>query len=126
MPHHTHPHLPDMRIALELLATELNTIGWWQSPAEKPSAQALSSIEPFCVDTLTFSQWLQWVYIPKMHAYMNQTGQLPQASGLLPIAEEAWKNTPENTSTLFEIIHLLDAIIIGEHQALLRRLLSLQ
>lgn len=119
----THPALSDMRSALALLEEELRALGWWQNTP--PSAQALASTEPFCVDTLTFTEWLQWVYTPKMHAFMHQTGQLPATSGLSPIAEEAWKNTAENTARLLDIIALLDALITGNHHAQLRRLITL-
>lgn len=122
---HTQLYLNDMRTTLTLLEKELINLGWWQSISDKPNAEALASMEPFCIDTLTFTQWLQWVYIPKMHAYMNQTGQLPNKSSLLPIAEEAWKNTTVDTTRLMEIITILDTIIHGKHQILLQRLLSL-
>ncbi|SUO96258.1 YqcC family protein [Suttonella ornithocola] len=122
----TNPFLTDMRSALVLLEAELKMLGWWQTPSQKPSIEALNSKEPFCIDYLSFSEWLQWVYIPKMHAFMNQTGQLPKISGLLPIAEEAWKNTPKNLTRLHQIVDLLDKIIVGNHQTLLSALLSIQ
>ena len=83
-----------------------------------PAPEALASVEPFCVDCLTFSEWLQWVYIPKMHAYMNEHGRLPAASGLVPIAEEAWKGSVEDTRRLQEVVVLLDALVVGDTDAL--------
>lgn len=118
--------LNDMRAALDLLENEMRNIGWWQSIEQRPTEQALSSIEPFCVDTLSFSEWLQWVYTPKMHSYMNQTGTLPTTSGLLPIAEEAWKKHEPHTKRLLLIIHLLDEIITGEHLSTLQKLINYQ
>lgn len=106
--------LNDMRSALDLLEAEMRQIGWWQEQA--PSAQALASKEPFCVDYLTFSQWLQWVYTPKMHSFMNQTGRLPERSHLMPIAEEAWKGSQEDCRRLLKIVALLDALIMGGHE----------
>lgn len=44
---------------LSELEDELRQLGWWEQQA--PSAQALQSQQPFCVDTLEFSQWLQWI-----------------------------------------------------------------
>lgn len=108
--------LDDMRAALEMLEAEMRAVGWWQQVS--PDAEALASAEPFCVDYLTFSEWLQWVYIPKMHAYMNQHGRLPAASGLTPIAEEAWKGSEEDTARLHQVVALLDALVAGEDDAL--------
>lgn len=108
--------LDDMRAALEALEAEMRALGWWQQVP--PDAQALASTEPFCVDCLTFSEWLQWVYIPKMHAYMNQHGRLPAASGLVAIAEEAWKGCAEDTRRLHRVVALLDALVAGKPNAL--------
>lgn len=108
--------LDDMRTALELLEVEMRGVGWWQQVS--PAPEALASVEPFCVDCLTFSEWLQWVYIPKMHAYMNEHGRLPAASGLVPIAEEAWKGSVEDTRRLQEVVVLLDALVVGDTDAL--------
>lgn len=104
--------LNEMRAALALLETEMRTIGWWQSQA--PPVEALNSKEPFCIDYLRFSEWLQWVYIPKMQAFMNQTGRLPAQSNLLAIAEEAWKGSGRDSTGLLQIIELLDALVMGD------------
>ncbi len=55
-----------------------------------PSIEALSSVEPFCVDTLSFTEWLQWIYIPRLRAMID--GEVPLASGsqIQPYAEEAF------------------------------------
>lgn len=114
--------LDDMRAVLELLEAEMRAVNWWQDVP--PSVQQLSSTQPFCVDTLRFSEWLQWVYTPKMHAFMNQTGRLPKQSGLHPIAQEAWKQTPENTVRLLAVVKLLDAIVQdAPYQQAMHRLL---
>lgn len=114
--------LKDMHSALVLLEAEMKLLGWWQSQA--PSPQALNSQEPFCIDYLSFSEWLQWVYIPKMRHFMEQTGQLPQNSNLFAIAEEAWKGCNVETQRLLQVIELLDALIMGEYQEKLQHLLS--
>ncbi len=125
MGHKLHPYLEDMRSALDVLEAELRALNWWQSVSEQPSAVAMASVEPFCVDSMEFSQWLQWIYIPKMHAYMNQHGNLPAASGLLPIAEEAWKYSETDTRRAQQVMRLLDDLVAGEpHQELLRELLA--
>lgn len=117
------PYLDDMRTALCLLEEAMRRAGWWQKTP--PSAEKLASTEPFCIDTLTFSEWLQWVYTPKIHAMMNQSGQLPSVSGLTPIAEEAWRNTP-HAPQLLAIVSVLDAIADGSHQQKLQALVSMQ
>lgn len=106
----------DMRAALLLLEAEMRALGWWQGTA--PAAEALASAEPFCVDCLTFSEWLQWVYTPKMHAFMAEHGTLPAASGLQAIAEEAWKGSAENVLPLCRVVMALDALVTGNRAPL--------
>lgn len=52
-----------------------------------PSAEALASVEPFAVDTLDFEQWLQWIFLPRMKAILEQDLPLPNASGIQEMAE---------------------------------------
>lgn len=110
------PELDNMRALLLALEGEMRAVGWWQSVP--PPAEKLASSEPFCVDCLTFSEWLQWVYTPKMHAFMSEYGTLPAASGLLPIAEEAWKGCSEDVRPLFRVVMALDALVAGNRAPL--------
>ena len=101
--------LEQMRELLAALELALLDAGWWGDTP--PDAAALASTEPFCVDTLTFSEWLQWVYIPKMHAWMAREQALPERSGLLPIAEEAWRGSAANTDGLLLVMRALDGLV---------------
>ena len=51
------------RVADSLLQIEmeLRRIDAWES--EPPSPEALQSAQPFAVDTLEFTQWLQFVFV---------------------------------------------------------------
>lgn len=71
------------------LEAELRRLDLWQ--AAPPSPGALASTEPFCVDTLTLPQWLQFVFIPRM-AQLVETGKpLPRECGIAPVAEEYFR-----------------------------------
>ncbi|MNF72067.1 MULTISPECIES: YqcC family protein [unclassified Pseudomonas] len=70
---------------LLLIERELRLQGWWDDVP--PSAAALSSVEPFSVDTLEFEQWLQWIFLPRMKAILEQDLPLPNASGIQEMAE---------------------------------------
>ncbi|KQZ80950.1 YqcC family protein [Pseudomonas sp. Root562] len=70
---------------LLLIERELRIQGWWDDA--RPSAEALSSVEPFSVDTLDFEQWLQWIFLPRMKAILEQDLPLPNASGIQEMAE---------------------------------------
>lgn len=61
---------------------------------QEPAAEALQSTQPFCVDTLEFPQWLQFVFLRRMHALVAQGAALPRMSGIAPMAEEHFRAQP--------------------------------
>lgn len=79
------PRFPKIADQLLLIERELRTQGWWDEV--QPSAEALSSGEPFSVDTLDFEQWLQWIFLPRMKMILEQDLPLPNASGIQEMAE---------------------------------------
>ncbi|MGW8463024.1 YqcC family protein [Pseudomonas sp. CLCA07] len=70
---------------LLLIERELRVQRWWDDVS--PSAEALSSVEPFSVDTLDFEQWLQWIFLPRMKMILEQDLPLPTVSGIQEMAE---------------------------------------
>lgn len=59
-----------------------------------PSAEALASDEPFCVSTLTPTQWLQWIFLPRMNALLDANANLPRNFAITPYLEESLKDEP--------------------------------
>ena len=92
---------------LLLIERELRVQGWWQE--EAPSAEALASPEPFCVDTLAFEQWLQWILLPRMKAIVEADHPLPQASGICAMAELVYREA--RVVSLLEALRAFDALI---------------
>lgn len=78
---------------LQQLSPLMDSLGLWQQ--EPPSLEALSSQEPFSVDTLRPEQWLQWVFIPKMQALIEQQSQIPKGFSITPYFSECWKEHTE-------------------------------
>ncbi|CAH0993424.1 putative protein YqcC [Sinobacterium norvegicum] len=60
----------------------------WQ--VERPSEQALASKQPFCLDTLRFEQWLQFIFVERMMWLIDQRQALPEQFGLAPMCEESF------------------------------------
>ncbi|HSC74637.1 MAG TPA: YqcC family protein [Pseudomonadales bacterium] len=67
---------------------ELRRANLWS--AEPPSAEALASIEPFCVDTMDFQQWLQFVLLPRMNTLITAQAPLPDKCDITTMAETVW------------------------------------
>ena len=96
---------------LLLIERELRVLGWWADTA--PSAEALASVEPFCVDTLAFEHWLQWVFLARMKAIIEQGGALPAVSGIRPMAEMAFQGRLAQAGSLLSLLGEFDQLISG-------------
>ncbi|WP_459743826.1 YqcC family protein [Pseudomonas sp. 3A(2025)] len=101
--------MPALADHLLLIERELRERGWWQSTA--PDAKALSSQEPFSVDTLSFEQWLQWIFLPKMKIIIEQDQPLPRVSGIREMAEMVYVDRPEQARTLLSLLEQFDQLI---------------
>ncbi|WP_288132771.1 YqcC family protein [Microbulbifer sp.] len=82
---------PEIATLLLELEGELRRLGEWQ--AEPPSAEALASTQPFCVDTLSLPQWLQFVFLPRMRQLVESELPLPAKCGIAPMAEEFFRGS---------------------------------
>ncbi|WP_163132483.1 YqcC family protein [Agarivorans sp. Alg241-V36] len=78
----------------------------WQNTA--PSNEQLTSSQPFCIDTLTLPQWLQFIFIPKMREMIQQGASLPSKVDIGPYAEEVFKPLASDGESLLSIIKAID------------------
>lgn len=99
-------------LLLEIRA-EMEAQKLWQSSA--PAAEALASTQPFCVDTLTFTEWLQWLLIPRLEEMIRQSVPLPRNCQIHPMAEEVFKQLNADTDQLLALIGQLDRSLSTLH-----------
>lgn len=104
----------DARVAeladqLLLIERELRVLDLWDTSA--PDARALASQEPFCVDTLSFEQWLQWIFLPRMKVILEREEALPAVSGILSMAEVVYQTQPQRMAGLLKALGRFDALI---------------
>jgi uncharacterized protein YqcC (DUF446 family) len=94
---------------LDALQTELDRLNLWETVP--PPARALQSTFPFCCDTLRFSQWLQWVFMPRTRALLDADGAFPFMSGIRPMAEEALAGCCWDAGRLLGLLGAIDQAI---------------
>ncbi|MBF0674348.1 YqcC family protein [Pseudomonas sp.] len=94
---------------LLLIERELRQLGWWS--AHSPSDEALASCEPFCVDTLDFAQWLQWIFLPRMRTLVEGGGALPSVSGIRAMADVVYRERPLEVRELLVALGRFDQLI---------------
>ncbi|MEE3509489.1 MULTISPECIES: YqcC family protein [unclassified Pseudomonas] len=100
---------PRIAEQLLLIERELRVLGWWSDLP--PSEQALASREPFSVDTLEFDQWLQWIFLPRMKVILEQDLPLPNASGILEMAEMVYASRQGEARQLQQLLAQFDRLI---------------
>lgn len=78
---------------------------------ELPEEFVLNSREPFCIDTMTGPQWLQWIFLPKMTLFIDTNIPLPTRFALTPYFEES---LPEGNEILLSLLQELDLLLNQE------------
>lgn len=96
---------------LAALEAELKQLQYWS--VLPPSANAMASNLPFCYDTMTLQQWLQYVFIPRMRALLESAHPLPNKIAISPIAEQAFNPADNRVVPLLTIIAKLDQTLCG-------------
>lgn len=81
---------------------------WLEAP---PPAHKLASTMPFCVDTLSADEWLQFVFVPKLRAMVDGGAILPSKAGLAPYAEVAYRDNLREVAGLLGLLRDMDAVL---------------
>jgi uncharacterized protein YqcC (DUF446 family) len=91
------------------IEAQLRQLGQWSKL--QPPAEALASDLPFCVDTLTFPQWLQFVLLPTLYTMLQEGQTLPERCGVAPMAEEYFRGTGLRSSELVAALVRIDELL---------------
>ena len=91
------------------IEADLRQLRLWQS--EAPDSAALASTEPFCFDTLTLPQWLQFVFIPRMVELLENGQSLPGSCAIAPMAEEYFSGSDLLVRPLLTHLASLDSYL---------------
>jgi uncharacterized protein YqcC (DUF446 family) len=99
----------DVSAVLIDIEAQLRNLGLWSKIP--PSADALASDQPFCVDTLTLPQWLQFIFIPTLYQMIEQGQALPGQCGIAPMAEEYFRGSGLNAQALVSSLEQIDTLL---------------
>ncbi len=91
------------------LEAELKQFELWS--LESPSAEALASTQPFCIDTLSLPQWLQFVFLQRMYQLVDARAPLPRQCGIAPMAEEYFKSMNISAEQIIERLQYIDVVL---------------
>ena len=91
------------------IEAQLRQLGQWDKIP--PSTEALASTEPFCVDTLTLPQWLQFIFLPTLYRMLEDGQALPDRCGIAPMAEEFYKGSGLAVGDLVQALEQIDELL---------------
>ncbi|HDR1157334.1 TPA: YqcC family protein [Pasteurella multocida] len=77
------------KMHLQQLQLNMQSLGLWQMTP--PPESAFLSEQPFALDTMSPTEWLQWIFIPRMYASIESEAGLPNKISITPYLEEALK-----------------------------------
>lgn len=91
------------------LERELRSLELWEN--QPPPAEALTSTQPFAVDTLRFPQWLQFIFMPRLYSLIEHRAALPTNCNTAPMAEEYFRPLTLNGDRLVERLRRIDELL---------------
>ena len=94
------------------IEAQLRQLGQWDKIP--PSTEALASSQPFCVDTLTLPQWLQFIFLPTLYQMLEDEQALPERCGIAPMAEEFFRGSGLATDDLVSALLRMDELLSGD------------
>ena len=92
--------------AADAIEAAMREAGMWQ--AEPPDPAAFDFQAAFAVDTMAFSQWLQWVFLPHVREMVAAGGGFPASSHVAAHAVREWDGYHEAAGVL-DALHDFDA-----------------
>lgn len=95
---------------LDAIEAELRSLERWAE--QPPEVSALESSTPFCVDTLAFEEWLQWILLPRMRALLDAGAELPSQSAIAEMAEVVFAENLGRTAGLRRALKQLDRLLV--------------
>jgi uncharacterized protein YqcC (DUF446 family) len=91
---------------LEAIEAEMRACGFWQN--RLPTPKQLQFSEAFAMDTMTFVQWLQFVFIPNVREAVEENS-FPESSSVAAQAVREFDTVPE-ANRLTSLLSEFDAL----------------
>ena len=95
---------------IDEIELEMKQIGYWRTEALPEKDYQFD--QAFAMDTMTFTQWLQFILIPRVHKILDENGVLPTSS---MVATQALRefDGDERASKLVDLLIEFDQLFSG-------------
>ena len=84
--------------AIDRVETELRRTGWWREEPLPPEMYQFT--QAFAMDTMPFSYWLQFIFIPRVRTILEEKGEFPRSSMVAAQAVREFDGVPEASGLL--------------------------
>ena len=91
------------------LEAELRLAQQWST--QQISPEDLVSSEPFAIDKLSFSQWLQFVFVPRLQIVCDSRNPLTVSCSVAPMAEEFYRLNRIDADAIIDQLASIDQLI---------------
>jgi uncharacterized protein YqcC (DUF446 family) len=104
------PEIGAVATALDAVEVEMRAAGFWD--VAQPSKEEVAAAGAFGSPTISFGQWLRWVFVPAVRAAVAGQRPLPGASSVAAqaIREWGWGPDPAVTDALIERLTAFDRL----------------
>jgi len=104
------PSFETVEASVARIEAEMRRIGMWQD--QPLSAEQLDFKQAFGGDKLSFEQWLQFVFIPRVRQIISTRGQFPSQSQVADQAFREWKmwGNRDDVDGLVTLLREFDAL----------------
>ena len=92
---------------LAAIEAEMKRSGFWQNTPLKPEQYQFE--QAFAMDTMVYSQWLQFIFVPRVQTIIDQRRQFPRQSMVGAQAVREFDGVPE-ASELTRLLTEFDAL----------------
>ena len=93
--------------AINRVEAALKTIGYWRNEPLPPEMYQFT--QAFAMDTMPFSCWLQFIFIPRVRSIIETGGAFPRTSMVAAQAVREFDGVPE-TEGLISSLSEFDAL----------------
>jgi uncharacterized protein YqcC (DUF446 family) len=101
------PGYGPVQTKIAAIEAEMKRLGWWQDQPLKPEQYDFH--QAFAMDTLTFTQWLQFIFIPRVNDIIASQGVFPDHSMVATQAVREFDGIGE-ASNLVRLLSEFDAL----------------
>lgn len=93
---------------LGMLETELRRLNLWGGEEARPNEDAFKSSTPFCLDTMEFHQWVEYVLIARCRYLIENELPLPQNILVHTMAQEYYRGKWAEYKNFITLLKTLD------------------